>query len=65
MAGCTSFKTYQIANALRMSERHGFTRLVVVGAKRNLLGQDVFSRYPTASPPQARDSAQQSWKRWM
>ena len=48
MAGCTSFKTYQIANALRMSERNGFTRLVVVGAKRNLLGQDVFSRYPLA-----------------
>jgi aryl-alcohol dehydrogenase-like predicted oxidoreductase len=47
-AGCCWFKTYQIANALRASERHGFTQLAVVGAKRNLLGQDVFSPYPMA-----------------
>lgn len=47
-AGCCWFKTYQIANALRASERHGGTRLAVVGAKRNLLGQDVFSPYPMA-----------------
>jgi aryl-alcohol dehydrogenase-like predicted oxidoreductase len=47
-AGCSWFKTYQIANALRAAERRGFTRLVSVAAKVNLLGQDVFSRYPLA-----------------
>lgn len=47
-AGCCWFKTYQIAGALRASERCGFTGLAVVGAKRNLLGQDVFSPYPLA-----------------
>jgi aryl-alcohol dehydrogenase-like predicted oxidoreductase len=47
-AGCSWFKTYQIANALRAAERHGFTGLVSVAAKVNLLGQDVYSRYPLA-----------------
>ena len=47
-AGCCSFKTYQMANALRASERHGFTELVSLGAKYNLLGQDPFSSYPMA-----------------
>jgi hypothetical protein len=31
-----------------VSERHGFTRLVVAGIKRNLLGQDIFSPYSLA-----------------
>lgn len=44
-AGCCWFKTYQIANALRASERNGYTKLVCIGAKYNLLGQDAFSPY--------------------
>jgi aryl-alcohol dehydrogenase-like predicted oxidoreductase len=44
-AGCCWFKPYQIANALRVSERCGFTKLVSIGAKYNLLGQDIFSPY--------------------
>ncbi len=46
--GCCSFKTYQIANALRISERYGFTKLVAIGARYSLLGQDPVARtrYP-------------------
>jgi aryl-alcohol dehydrogenase-like predicted oxidoreductase len=44
-AGCCWFKTYQIANTLRAAERNGYTKLVSIGAKYNLLGQDVFSPY--------------------
>lgn len=47
-AGCCAFKTYQMANSLRAAERHGYTRLISIGAKYNLLGQDVFSPYPLA-----------------
>ncbi len=47
-AGCCGFTTYQMANALRISERYGFTKLVVVGARYCLLGQDPVARrrYP-------------------
>lgn len=44
-AGCCWFKTYQFANSLRASERNGYTKLVSIGAKYNLLGQDMFSPY--------------------
>src|SRR5262249_49345613 len=44
-AGCCWFKPYQIANSLRISERYGYTKLVSVGAKYNLLSQDIFSPY--------------------
>ena len=47
-AGCCGFKAYQIANSLRASERHGYTKLAVVGARYSLLGQDGVARmrYP-------------------
>ncbi len=47
-AGATNFKTYQLANSLRASERNGYTKIVASGPKYNLLGQDVFSPDPMA-----------------
>ncbi len=44
--GCCSFKTFQIATALRVSDRYGFTPMMVIGARYCLLGQDPFTRYP-------------------
>ena len=46
-AGCSWFKTYQIANALRVSERRGFTKLVSVAAKVSA-GTGCLLRYPLA-----------------